>query len=184
MVTEVNFPFQGDVFYDEESTYLDGVTGTCSRFSDAVMVCRIESGDVNAKLRTIADSRVTDFSANNINPQLHLEFVWQPTTENKLSDWITRTAGDIKSFGIGVRSSQDRGTSSDFHCKGVKCDTLNVASTTGENYIVTMDCSVGSVVTSEATSDTPAAVGTEYAAFNRAGSITWDGIPSYYVTKG
>ena len=143
----------------------------------------METGDVNRTLRHIGDDKVADFSATLIDQRLHIEFVWQPTSDNKLSDWIDRTNGDINSFCVEFGASEDRTTSSYYICKGCKCDTLNWKASTGENYMITMDISVSSVVTSTVTTEIdPGAVGTTYAAFNRAGAIYWDGA-SYYVTK-
>ena len=182
--SEIGFPFQGAVYYTEEATYNGGHDGTVFRFSDAVNVCRLESGDVNKTLRHVGSAEVADFSTTLIDPRLHLEFVWQPTTLNKLNDWIARTSGDISSFCVEFNGSKDRSSaSSTFVCNGCKCDTMNIKASTGDNYIVTMDCSVSSVVTSPTATETdPGAVGTTFAAFNRAGGITW-GTGSYYVTK-
>jgi hypothetical protein len=183
MGSEVGYPFQGSIYYTQEATYGGGHNGTVYRFSDAVNVCRVESGDINRALRHIGDEKIADFSKTLINPRLHVEYVWQPHTGSTISDFVTRTAGDLASFCVEFGASEDRGTSSYYICKGCKCDTLNISASTGENYIITIDFSVSSVVTSSVTTETdPGAIGNTYAAFNRAGSITW-GTGSYYVTK-
>ena len=185
MGSEISYPFQTSIWFEEEASYGSGIAGSNEkRFSDAVNVVRLESGDINKTLRHVGSATVADFSKTLVDPRLHIEFVWQPTSDNKLNDWIARTNGDIKSFAVEFAVSKDRSSASSWYeCKGCKCDTMNIKSSTGENYIVTMDLSVKSVTTStSATGSDPGAVGTTYAAFNRAGSITW-GSGDYYVTK-
>lgn len=187
MGSEIGFPFQGELYFEEETSYDNGISGG-SEFilSDAVNVVRIESGDINKTLRHIKDSRVTDFSKTLVDPRLHIEFVWQPHTGTTVSDFVKRTNGDVNSYGIVVGASGDRGTSSWYHLKGCKCSTLNLSASTGENWTVSMDFSVASVATDSSDSfggTAPSPIGNDYATFNAAGDITWTGGTSYYVTK-
>ena len=187
MGLEPTFPFQSSIYYGQEASYASDHTvtlaGTLYRFSDAVNVVRLESGDINKKLRHIGDSRVTDYSLTLVDPKLHVEYVWQPHTGSTISDFVARTLGDLNSFCIEFGASEDRTNHSVFQCEGCVCDTLNIAASQGENYIITQDFSVASVVTdTTATGTDPGAIGTDYAAFNRVGAITW-GTGSYYVTK-
>lgn len=186
MGSEVGNPFTGSVWYSHEATYGGGHGATAYRFSDAVQVCRLESGDINAKLRHTGDSRVTDFVRTLVNPRLHLEYVWQPHNGSTITDFVERTSCDLNSFCVEFGANEGCGTSSYYLCKGCKCDTLNIKASTGEYYMITMDLSVKSVVTNTTSSgtDDPGAIGTTFASFNSAGSITWSlGANLYYVTK-
>lgn len=189
MADEMGYPFQGSVYYGEESAYAEGeattLASTLFRFSDAVQVCRLESGDINRTLKHVGLATVADFSKTLVDPRLHLEFIWQPHDNSSISDFVNRTNGDINSYCVEFGASEDRTNSSYYKCEGCKCDSLNISASSGENYMITLDFSVASVVTdTSATGSDPGAYGTDYAAFNRAGSINWTGTSeSYYVTN-
>jgi hypothetical protein len=184
-MSEIGYPFGGSVWYSIEDSYGGGHAGSQYRFSDAVQVCRLESGDVNKSLRHVGDSRVTDFVKVMVDPRLHVEYIWQPHTGSTISDFIdNRTNCDLNSFTVEFEASGCRPNSSYYLCKGCKPDSVNISASTGEEYVITIDFSVKSVATSSSSSgsDDPGAIGTTFASFNKAGSITW-GTGSYYVTN-
>ena len=183
---EVGFPFQGQIYYNAETSYKSGMTGTQYVFSDAVRDVRIETGDINQTLATISQASIADISKTMEDPMLHVEWVLQPNGNipSAVSACWNRIAGDLDSLAIEVETCRDRSTPSYYHMIGCKCKNFTVSGTKGENYIISADFSVASMwVNNNQLGSTPSALGTEYAAFNRAGAITWAGVTGAYVTE-
>jgi len=183
----MSYPFQGKIWYDVESTYNGGFPdATPKRISDAVTDVRIETGDINQSLRTISEVSLADFSATMVDPMLHIEWVYQPNASGSLvSECYNRVLGELNSLAFEIGINTSRTSDAWYRCTGCKCKTFTVSASTGENYIVTADFSVASLGTySSASCTEPSAIGTDYAAFNIAGGVTWSGVTGAYVTKG
>jgi len=189
MANEISFPFGGDIYYSVETGYGTGLTGTLLHFSDAVTDVRIETGDINTALRTISEPSIADFSRTLVDPMLHLEWVLQPNVNDFEKKLIDRTNCDLDSLAFEVAVNQcSSGSDTYYYLKGCKCKTFTISASQGENYTCSADFSVSTVTTHTAAQGTPpvSALGTEYAAFNIAGSVTWSSAGTWagaYVTN-
>ena len=182
----VGFPFQGSILYEVETSYKNGFAGgTVNRFSDVVTDVRIETGDINRELVSISTPSLVDFSKVQEDPMLHVEWIYQPHTGSSMVSLChMRTAGDLASVAIEVGANTAAGTSAYYRCIGCKCKSFTVSAEQNDNYKISADFSVASLsVYSTASLTDPGAIGTTYAAFNTAGSITWNGVTGAYVTK-
>ena len=184
-MADLGYPFQGDIWYWKEGSYGGGESGTTYRISDAVQDVRIDSGDINQTLRSISEPTVIDFSKTMVDPALHIEWVLQPTSSSLVTLCIVRDANcDLEDLAFCVGTNLCRSTSTYYYLKGCKCESITISANQGENYMVSADFSVASVIVStSATGSAPAALGTDYAAFNIGGSITWNGATGAYVTQ-
>jgi len=184
-MTDLGYPFQGDIYWELETTYKGGFSGTQNRISDAVQDVRIDTGDINQELQSISEPTIIDFSKTMVDPTLHIEWILQPTEVSLVTYCANRTTDcDLESIAFEVVTNDCRSTTSYYYLKGCKCKTLTISATQGENYKVTADFSVATVIVSDSASGTsPAAIGTDYAAFNIGGSITWSGVTGAYVTQ-
>jgi len=188
MVGVISFPFGGSIYYKTETAYNDGGTSSEHRISDIVTDARIETGDVNTELRSISSPSIVDFSRTMTNPTLHVEWVYQPHANSLASHCIERTDCDLDSlsFEVGVNTCS---SSSDafYSLTGCKCTSFTISASQGENWTCSADFSVASCTTDSSASFTdPGAIGTDYATFNTAGSITWTNAGTYdgaYVTN-
>ena len=185
MGSEPGYPFQGDIYYEIESTYSGGFIGThIARISDKVLDVRLDSGDVHRTLRGISEPTVCGFVATGGDHTLHIEWIYQPQSESSLATvCCNRTNGDLQSIAFEIAASKDRTNKSYYVLEGCKCKTFTFSGRRGEEYIATADFSVQSVVTSSSASQTPPpAIGNDYAGFNSAGSITFTGGYTAYIT--
>ena len=192
-IDQVGLPFSGTIYGCEEASYKGGMTADTEWLSDSVTAVRLESGDINRSFRDISGRAIKDFSKTLVNPKLQVEYIWQgksTASDLTLSKMNAVTNGVLKSYAFEIGASTNSSVASSwFVCKGCTLDKTNIKATTGENYIITLDFDVGEVSTPSDTAAGTAPTSTvsaDYAAFNRAGSITWTGLTldSYYVTKG
>ena len=184
----ISFPFGGQIFYQVETNYGDGfqASSTTYRISDSIQNVRLDTGEVNTVLRDISSPSIADFSRTKIDPTLHVEWVLQPNDVKSFEKLCTdRTNCDLSSlaFEIGINTCSNA-SDAYYNLKGCKCKTFNISAAQFGNYICTADFSVASIVTSSSpVAVDPGALGTEYAAFNIAGGVTWNGVTGAYVTN-
>jgi len=184
----MGFPFQGLILYQKEPSYNYGFsTASTRRISDTVTDVRIETGDMNIKLRSISEPSVQDYSQTMKNPTLHVEWVEQPNASDSLASYCyNRTDGDLHSLAFEVAVNRHQATSAYYRLAGCKAKTLTKSGSAGEHWTYTADFSVASLSTATASSASitdPGAIGTAYATFNTAGAITWAGVTLAYVTQ-
>ncbi len=182
----MSHPLQGDIYYEIESSYKAGFSGSQLKFSDAVLDARIETGDINIELMSISQPSLVGFVKAMEDPTLHVEYILQPHTgASAVSYFYQRTNCDLSSFAIEVGVNTCSATSdSYYYMRGCKPKSFTVSSSKGEAYKVSVDFSVASLhIRNSAKGSTPTAIGTAYATFNNAGSITWAGVTGAYVTE-
>jgi hypothetical protein len=184
----VSYPLNGQICYAVESSYKGGF-GTARLFSDSTRNVRIETGDINKELRDISSVDFSDFVKVMEDPLLHVEYVLQPVDSNDaIYQFYTRTTCDIPSLAIQVGVNVcDSSNDAYFIFLGCKAKSFTLSASKGEEYIVAVDFSVGSmyVATSEVSAQ-PSANGSgtyPYASFNIAGGIIWAGVTGAYVTE-
>lgn len=184
-MADLGYPFQGDIWYWVESTYAGGVSGATFAISDAVQNVRIDTGEINKALKSISEPTVIDFSKTLVDPTLHIEWVLQPTTHSLATLCTGRINDcDLESMCFEIATNLCRSTSTYYLLEGCKCKSITVSASQGENYMVSADFSVATITVSDTkTGVKPSAIGTDYAAFNVGGSITWNGVTGAYVTK-
>lgn len=182
----MSYPLQGVVYFEIESSYKNGFSGSQSRFSDVVTDARIETGDINTELRSISEVSLVDFQKTLEDPTLHIEYVYQPHTGiSAVSYFYNRTDCDLESFAIEVGVNTCSASSDTYYYMiGCKPKSFTVSASKGDVYNISVDFSVASLgIYSTAQGTDPGAIGTSYAAFNNAGSITWAGVTGAYVTE-
>jgi len=182
----MSYPLQGVVYFEVESSYGNGFSGSQSRFSDVVTDARIETGDINMELRSISEVSLVDFQKTMVDPTLHLEYVYQPHTGvSAVSYFYNRTSCDLSSLAVEVGvNTCDSANDTYYYLRGCKAKSFTVSASKGDVYKVSVDFSVASMSTDTAANGTdPGAIGTDYATFNNAGSITWGGVTGAYVTE-
>ena len=184
MGSEPGYPFQGEIWYWNEASYGGGESGTTMRISDKVLDVRIDTGDVHRTLHDISEPSVCAFVETGGDVTLHVEWIYQPNALGSLaSDCVNRTLGDLQDLAFCVGTSTKRATSSYYYLVGGKCKTFNFNGTRGDDYKCSADFSIQSVTTSTtATGSAPAALATDYATFNAAGTITFTGGYTAYIT--
>jgi hypothetical protein len=181
----VGYPLQGSIYYQVESDYGDGMqAGASVAISDAIENVRLESGEINMELRTISSPTIAAFAKANEDYSLHLEFVLQEAVSTSLVSWcVNRDSCDIGSLAFMYGVNTTCGDASWYNIRGAKCRSLTISADRGDFYKVTADFSVASVdIAATSTGTAPDALGTDFAAFNVAGGITWSGVTGAYVT--
>jgi len=182
----IGHPFNGIIYYGVETSYGSGIGSIDSerRISDAVENVRLDTGDINMVLQTISSPNFAKFEKANEDYTLHVEWIYQPNTSGSLASYcINRTSCDLENLAFELGVNVGCGDASYYNIKGAKCKTFNMSASRGDAYKCTADFSVSDVaVTSTATGADPGAIGTDYAMFNTAGSITWAGVTGAYVT--
>ena len=190
MGNEPGFPFQGDICFHKEVSY-GGSTDTSEgsafmKISDKVLDVRLDTGDVHKPLRGISSPSVCGFIETGGDQTLHIEWILQPNAHTSLVSYCCErtTTGDVPSLHFEINASKERTTESFYYVHGCKCKSFTVNASRGEEYICSADFSVKSVATASSASETfpTTDIGTDYAAFNQAGSITFSGGYTAYIT--
>lgn len=185
-MSEIGKPLSGDIYFEVESSYGNGFSGSQSRFSDAVENVRIDTGEISTELWSISEPSLIDFQKTMEDPTLHVEYVYQPHTGvSAVSYFYNRTNCDLDSLAIEVGVNLCGSAPSYFYLKGCKAKNFTISGRKGETYKVSVDFSVSEIsVSNSATGTAPGSLGNDYAAFNNAGGITWAGVTGAYVTEG
>jgi len=181
----IGYPLSGEIYFEVEASYKAGFSGSQSRFSDVVTDARIETGDINLEFFGITEPSLIDFEKAMEDPTLHIEYVYQPHAgASAVSYFYNRSGCDLDSLAIEVGVSTCSATSTYYYMIGCKCKSFTVSGSKGEAYTIAADFSVASLqVAGTAMGTDPGAIGTDYATFNNAGSITWSGVTGAYVTE-
>lgn len=168
-------PFQGKAWYWIESSYSGGSVGTKYQISDAILDAKIDTGQINKSLRSITDSRVTDFISTPSDFSFHIEWVEQANTGSLATLCIVRSSScTLKSLAFAISANTGTGnTPTTVLLKGAIAKNWNIKGTANvdNEYICSADFSCASLKTYAAAWTPPAEINGVYAQFIKAGSI-------------
>jgi len=185
MTEWIGYPLSGVCYFEVEATYGAGFSGSQSRFSDSVIDARIETGDINMELRSISEPSLVGFQKAMVDPTLHIEYIYQPHAGvSAVTYFYTRSGCDLDSMAIEIGASTCSAESTYYYLTGCKAKSFTVSGTKGDAYKISVDFSVASLgIYGTAQGSDPGAIGTDYAMFSEAGSITWAGVTGAYITE-
>ena len=197
----MTYPFSGEIYFEPEYVYNAGLGNANASinpevFSDKVQVVRIESGDVHKTLRGINGPNVCGFVKTGGDATLHLEWIWQPNSRTSLASYCAmrrtdettlNSSGSVHSLAFGIQLGKSNASDTHYHLTGCVCKSITLSSSRGEEYIWSADFDVGTVATSTTSNAvSPASWSVNsanaYAGFNQAGSITFTGGYTAYIT--
>jgi len=185
-MSSLGLPFQNLVWYWQETSYGGGESGTTLPISCKIIDARIGVGDKHKPLRGIDAAYACHLLTQPEDLTFHLEYIPQ-LADTMLDDSVDRNSGctmTSQAFCIGVNTGLVGavGDQSWYYLTGCVPKTVNVSASKGNEYVVSIDYSVKSVVTGTSqTGVAPAALTGAYCAFNVAGAITKDTVAFAYV---
>jgi len=177
-MASLGLPFQGTAWYWVEATYGGGASGTTLPLSCKIQDVRIGIGDRHTSLRGIDNAVVCKLLTQPYDYTLHVEYIPQHG-DTLLTDVIDRTSQcTLQSLAFCVGANTKCSAAADksyYYMVGCKPKSVKVNSSTGKEWLVSIDFSVKSTTTGTAyTGGPPTALTGQYLYFNYAGSITKD----------
>ncbi len=188
-MSSLGLPFQNTVCYWQEASYGGGESGTTLPVSCKIIDARIGVGDKHKTLRGIDHAYVCSLLEQPEDLTFHIEYIPQ-IGDTLIDDSVDRNSGctlTSQAFFIGVnRLLTPAADRSYYYLAGCVPKTVNFSSSKGNEYVVSIDYSVKSVVTGTTKAHGGNLAGGDgltgaYCAFNVGGSITKNGGAFAYV---
>jgi len=166
-------PFQGTIVWLPEVVYSYGSTGIGYLPSDKVYNVKMDWGDTFKGLRGFSEPSICGCISTPSDPTLHIEWVTQEVACSLASTSVTRTSTmDLPSLFFDIGLNTKGATKSYYKVSGAKCKTLNLKSSTGNEYVWSADYSVCSITqATTATLTVPARSFASFAFFNKVGNV-------------
>lgn len=185
-MVSTTMPFQGTLWFWEESTYGGGESGTTHPISCKILDARPGINDKHKKLLGIDSPCACTLFELATDVVFHLEYI--PQCDDVLMDYIIdRTStGSLRSlaFCLGTNTRQTAAADKTyFDLVGCKAKTVSVAASFNDTYVVTVDFSVKSGTSDTSpTGSAPGALTGDFLGFHHAGAISKDGSSFAYIT--
>lgn len=186
-MAQLGLPFRGSLWYWSETTYGDGGSGTTYAISCKVLDARPGINDKHKPLYGIDSPCACHLLEQAEDIVFHLEYI--PQTDDTLIDLVVDRdeEGFLQplAFCIGTNVNIAGTDKTYFHLKGCKPKTVRISSSFNNEYIVSVDFSVKSAVTStSAVGSAPTALTGNFCAFNASGAIQKDDADVAYIVDG